>query len=397
MSGNNLRWKTAVVLPEIDQGWSWISKEVFFMPAISRLLVLLKKHGIDRAYFLNISDEDFLEVREVLKCLPEEKLPDVFRIENENVSIDVSRFPVLVISGGFLWHDSILKWFDERLLSQNVGAIYRKGYNIPCLASVDYDLFQAMCSTGKNIPTIGDFAVSFLWPSDVFCAPVNRFLDEPETILELVGKPSDRPHVVLVRHLIYPFLRFCAGNSIHPNYVTWLGFLVHITGCYFIARLDYISGIVGSIFLILSWVLDCADGTLARLTFQESKYGQTLDTRLGHLSNITFFAALLIRSWSSYSLFSIIFIGILVFGGITFAASTHARLSGIVRQSGSDDKYSNILIKINHRDYGFVVLAFAVLDILPAFLWLGIVGVYLFGFFELAVLLKNLNGRVKAL
>ncbi len=388
MSDSKLRWETAVIFPSVDNGWDWALEKIFFIPAIVRLLVSLKKSGINQAHFLGISDRDFLKIREALKCIPEKRLPEVFAPNNGNICISNSSSPVLMVLGGFLWHDSIIKWFNEKLLTQKVGAIYQKNSNIPCLASLNYELFCEACLPKKNMPPVIDFTISFLWPSDIFCAPVSKFFENPKTVLELVGKPSDRPHVVLVRHLIYPFLYFCADKRVHPNHITWLGFLVHITGCYFIARFDYFSGIIGGVFLILSWILDCADGTLARLTFQESDYGRVLDTRLGHLSNITFFAALLVRSWNSYSLFSLIFMGILIFGGITFAASTHAKISNVAKNTDFSNKYADILIKVNHRDYGFVVLAFAVLNILPIFLWLGVIGVYFFGFLELLILLK---------
>jgi phosphatidylglycerophosphate synthase len=62
--------------------------------------------------------------------------------------------------------------------------------------------------------------------------------------------------------------------KIHPNVVTLLSipFAILAAFCFFNNRL-----IEGAVFFFISYVLDCADGTLARLTCTQSKFGERLD------------------------------------------------------------------------------------------------------------------------
>ncbi len=381
------RWEDAIIYPDSTGGWNWAFEEIFFIPAIVRLLAELKKKNVKRVYFVNISDSERNRLQSVLREIRPDKIPETFFCDTLKADELGLTGPILLVLGGFLWQSSVLQWFHEKLLSQNFGSIVlRTETEKPILASCDSEFFKKVPAFIKKFPPRDVFPVSFSWPSHIFCKPVEEFSASSIEVLNLVGKPSDRPHVVFVRKVIFPFLRLCAAHHIHPNIITWIGFYVHLMGCACIAFGGYLMGILGSIFLILSWVVDCADGSLARLTLQESHSGAKLDTRLGHLSNLTFFAALLIRCWNKYSILEFAFLGILLFGGITIAARTHAQTTSLVKASNSHSKLPGFLVKINHRDYAFVVLLFAITNMLPAFLWIGTVGVYLFVLAEIAVL-----------
>jgi phosphatidylglycerophosphate synthase len=65
-------------------------------------------------------------------------------------------------------------------------------------------------------------------------------------------------------------LRWLAQYRVTPNQITVLGFLVALLACLLLAQGRYWQGVFGAFLLYASWVLDCMDGTLARLTFAES-------------------------------------------------------------------------------------------------------------------------------
>ena len=71
--------------------------------------------------------------------------------------------------------------------------------------------------------------------------------------------------------------------KIHPNIITILSFpFAILAGFYFFNN----QLIYGAIFFFISYILDTADGALARLTNTESRFGQRLDFYIDILGNI---------------------------------------------------------------------------------------------------------------
>ena len=62
--------------------------------------------------------------------------------------------------------------------------------------------------------------------------------------------------------------------KIHPNIVTFFSLLLSVIAAYLFFNNQLIYG---AIFFFISYVFDCADGTLARLTDTQSKFGEKLD------------------------------------------------------------------------------------------------------------------------
>jgi len=81
-------------------------------------------------------------------------------------------------------------------------------------------------------------------------------------------------NTLLYRPLSYPFVRLAAKLKITPNFVTGLSFLSA-----FLAAIAFGFGNVylGALFFFLRHYFDCADGALARMTKNFSKYGAMLD------------------------------------------------------------------------------------------------------------------------
>ncbi|MHA1672723.1 MAG: CDP-alcohol phosphatidyltransferase family protein, partial [Promethearchaeota archaeon] len=81
-------------------------------------------------------------------------------------------------------------------------------------------------------------------------------------------------NTLLYRPLSYPFVRLAAKLKLTPNFVTGLSFLSA-----FLAAIFFGFGKVylGALFFFLRHYFDCADGALARMTKNFSKYGAMLD------------------------------------------------------------------------------------------------------------------------
>ena len=165
-----------------------------------------------------------------------------------------------------------------------------------------------------------------------------------------------------------------------------------VLACVVIASGGYLRGVAGAVLLYASWVLDCMDGTLARLTFAESTFGRKLDTILGHLANLSTFGALIWAAYGEQSPWEAVFFGFLILGGILVAhrLSEEDKRTRPAKVSTTDSpRLTAFLDKINHRDYAVIVLALALADGFKVFVWLSAIGVQVFWLAELWLILAR--------
>lgn len=374
------KWQQAVIVVESEDEWELLFEEIFFLPAVARILANLGKKGIKQVYLVTPRNVENLSFHHntISKAAREiEYFPSWSMVPE----IPPLKEPFLLLSPNYLWHPEIIEWFTEAIGSQNLAQALLKGNPKPLMASVTIQ-FVAAKSGVQDLA----FPLKLEIPENIPCLPLLELKKNPKSLIPFVGKSTDRPHVITVRHLLFPFLTFCARKRIHPDKITWLGFFVHLAGCLLLITPGYLSGVAAALTLIFSWILDCADGTLARLTHRESLAGQILDTRLGHLSNLIFFLALLIRTYPPKSLQNIA-LAVLLIGGII----TTGYLHGMVEKMPASQKkpMRRFFLKINHRDYAFVVLAFALLNALPLFVWLALIGTYCYALAELSLLMMH--------
>lgn len=73
----------------------------------------------------------------------------------------------------------------------------------------------------------------------------------------------------------------------HPNVVTVLSMLVGVAGGTLLAFHNWVLNVVGAVLIILSGILDCADGQVARMSGKGGFYGRCFD---GFCDGIVYFA-----------------------------------------------------------------------------------------------------------
>ena len=84
--------------------------------------------------------------------------------------------------------------------------------------------------------------------------------------------------VLLVDPVATPLVRLTAKYTrITPNQITWGAFLLGLVSAAFFAFGDWRWLIAGAFVYHLSFILDCMDGKVARLTGQGSVFGAWLD------------------------------------------------------------------------------------------------------------------------
>jgi len=349
-----MRWRYAVIYPDdSENGWEWLHHEAFGRSAFERLAITLQRAGIKH---LRLFSE------------PLKNIPGYLGWNDEPNDSE----QILIMKGGLIWKPELLVWFDKAMDSHAEGS-FGIGSDKPFIASCPYGVWKSQWAISKNFPEL-----------KIIDSPPHHLMPvesrDEAGILELAGKASDRPHVVWVRRKLLPFLKFCARKGIHPNTITWIGFGVNLLGCLLLLPKSYLLGIIATIILVFSWVLDCADGSLARVTMQESPQGKRLDTILGNISNLTVFTALIVREYSDRPFLAFL-LALFIITGILIAYFVHERMPE--KTPSRVTFISELLTKINHRDYTFLLFLLALFDAMKVFIWLSLVGVHVYWIIEL--------------
>jgi phosphatidylglycerophosphate synthase len=270
----------------------------------------------------------------------------------------------------------------------------------PILISGNWEALLALWQAGFPL---GDISarlggIEHSLPNEYFCAEIRKLVarDGDRLLLRTVGKATDRWHVVWVRNWSFPALRRLASVRVTPNQITVAGFLLALAACLVMARGGYWGGVCGAALLYLSWVLDCMDGTLARLTFAESDFGQRLDTVLGHVTNFAIFSALIWAVYGAASPWRTVLFAVGILGGITLAYRFSKEAKRLLPAAASTSSppgqnMERFLDKINHRDYAVVIFVLALVQGFQVFLWLSLVGVQIFWLLQLRLIATRRN------
>jgi phosphatidylglycerophosphate synthase len=376
-----MTWRCALVLPDPGQGWDWAEAPLLGLPVLIRILVVLHRAGVERVLFPPNAERlrPMLESWQRRRDLPQLGWRD--RAAYGNWPTDG---PWLGVRGGVVFGSHLIDWFEGAIQGHGTGtAWFSDSATRPVLVSF------TPTGTGRTAPdALEDLLPHVDGPActiggDTFCRPVDH-LERPGNDRELlltVGKSTDRWHVRWVRGWSFPFLRFLARRGITPNQITWMGFGVGVLACLLIARGRYWTGVAGAVLLYGSWVLDCIDGTLARLTFSESAFGRKLDTLLGHLTNLCIFSALIWAVYGREPVWKPAVYALLILGGISiaYAVSQVEQKSRPQRTAAAHRAgLQGFLDKINHRDYAVWIFLLALVEGFKVFLWCSVVGVQVY-------------------
>lgn len=392
-------WQRAVIFPDPQTGWEWSQHTMLGLSHLVRVLITLQRAGI-RDVILPPGSEAL----EPWLCTVQQHrsdLPALLWAGRDGWPDLMADAPVLGVQGGVLFTLSLLDWLRQMVGDAASGkAVMAARDTLPIVVSW---LPSEVGSAGSEPLQIEDVASHMhqpAWciPPDVFCQFVH-VLAQPggdRLLLATVGKATDRWHVTWVRGWTFPAIRWLAASSVTPNYITYAGFLVALIACWLIACGAYWTGIGGALLLYLSWVMDCMDGTMARLTYAESAFGQKLDTILGHLSNLAIFSALIWAVYGGEALWKVASVAFFLLGGILLAHWVSEREKVLRPRHGpsGQGKLHRFLDKINHRDYAVVIFALMVVRGLHVFLWLSLVGVQVY-WLTLLVLLYRYRRRAR--
>ena len=185
-----------------------------------------------------------------------------------------------------------------------------------------------------------------------------------------------------------PLSRVFVHTPLTPNQISAGSILIGLAGAWFLAQGGRFDTILGAVLFQASAIVDCMDGDVARVTFQESELGKWLDIggdQVVHAAIFVGVGAGLGRAGSSAPIAwltasavigGLISFGVILRGMLAPAAKTNTRLQTLI------DRATN-------RDFSVLVLGLAVIQSLDWFLWMAAIGSHLFWMAALILQLRR--------
>ncbi|MBD3285942.1 hypothetical protein GF359_05630 [candidate division WOR-3 bacterium] len=114
--------------------------------------------------------------------------------------------------------------------------------------------------------------------------------------------------------------KLLSHTPVHPNVVTIFSLVPALAACYFFWLGDGISLIWAALLFQFSWILDCTDGKLAKITNKQTEFGRKLDPKIDLVRKLV---ALIALTWGTYRELGLIWciiagVGVILHYGIHF-------------------------------------------------------------------------------
>jgi phosphatidylglycerophosphate synthase len=186
---------------------------------------------------------------------------------------------------------------------------------------------------------------------------------------------------IVDKHFNRPVGRILSKVLIHapvtPNQVSIASMLIGLWAAYYLARGEYMAGIIGAIWFQVSAIVDCIDGDIARVIFKESRVGKWLDISADQVVHLAIFGAIAMGMAERDTGSPAYFLGAsaIVGGLISFAVVLRGMFLPADRRS---TKLQKLIDSATSRDFSVLVLLLAVFGKLDWFLWITAIGVHVF-------------------
>ena len=198
----------------------------------------------------------------------------------------------------------------------------------------------------------------------------------------------------MARHVERPISlqisRRLAPTAVTPNQITMVSVAVGLSGAPFFLSALWPWQTVGALLFLAHSILDGCDGELARLKFQESRWGGVLDFWGDNVVHIAIFACMAVGwSLSAAATWPLLLGAAAVLGTLGSAGFVYWRLMRVKDDSGPlftsvstvpDRRLARLLDAASRRDFIYLVLILALLGKSNWFLLLAALGAPIFFF-----------------
>lgn len=186
----------------------------------------------------------------------------------------------------------------------------------------------------------------------------------------------------ITRHISRQLTRWFLATPLTPNQITLIALVLGLLGAACFLSGDYVGGVSGAALILISTWVDCSDGEVARLRFQETAMGGVLDIWADNLVHVAAFFSLGLGLYFSTEqgiykiLGSLAVAGTLISFGLLQASVVDSKTRAARGEEGG--KEAKGISQLANRDFTYLLFVLALLDQLPLFLFLTAVGSNLF-------------------
>ncbi|UPT74070.1 MAG: CDP-alcohol phosphatidyltransferase family protein [Elusimicrobiota bacterium] len=211
------------------------------------------------------------------------------------------------------------------------------------------------------------------------------------------------------RHLSLAVSRSLLNTTVTPNQMTVFSTCIGLAGASFFLGDTRLAYVAGALLVWLHSVLDGCDGELARVRFQESAFGSDLDFWGDNLVHLALFTCLGVGFWRDGHEHTILLAAIADAAVIASAwtAWAHRRArraagaqgpeAGVVDETAGDGletKLSRLENSLAQRDFIYLLVVLAFVDMVYEFLWAAAIGGVLY--FAIMLYLRRVNHNEQA-
>jgi phosphatidylglycerophosphate synthase len=213
---------------------------------------------------------------------------------------------------------------------------------------------------------------------------------EDELIRRLAAETAetDGPLARLDRALSTRLSRILVRTPLRPNHITAIGTLIGFAGAWSLAQGTYACDVLGALLFWAAVIIDGCDGEVARLKFQETRFGYIFDVTTDNLVHVAIFIGLGVGMYRAAPDGALPWLIALLVGG--FGCATAATMLTLVRNPPvatlqprtRRGRIRQQLLRgfeaLMNRDFAYVLLALAVIGRLGWFLWGAAFGTYVY-------------------
>lgn len=147
-------------------------------------------------------------------------------------------------------------------------------------------------------------------------------------------------------------------------------------GALLLAQPTYLGRLCGGLWFLLSTITDGGDGEVARLTFQESDFGGTLDLIMDNVVHVFVFPGMALGLYRETGHAVMLLLGGLTLGSLLISLTAY--LPALLRRSEASGAGLRVHEHLASRDFAYLLVLLALFDKLDWFLWAAAAGTYLF-------------------
>jgi 1L-myo-inositol 1-phosphate cytidylyltransferase / CDP-L-myo-inositol myo-inositolphosphotransferase len=307
--------------------------------------------------------------------------------------------PFLLVNGNLVTHQNVIRRFREAINSKNPNGIFclalepDKPGGLYLLPPTKFSTLS--CGIGSES---GENKVERV----VLSADKNFWVEvrdnssarkAEEHLLKSVGLNNDSFMDRLVTRFISRKLtHFFIKTTLSPNQITFLSLLIGLGSALCFYQGTYLSGITGSILLLVSAWVDCTDGEIARLKFMETSWGARLDIICDNIVHcFVFFSIGMGLFFETGDPLHKLYGGLAVFGSLILFII----LSGTIvnkKQTVGEGKVvdTSLTDQVANRDFTYFLLVMACIGRLDVFILLTAVGANMFAIY---LMIKKLAAK----